>query len=301
MPRPFRVTGNLPALVTPVDAEGRVLGAEVDRLVRRALADGASGVLVAGSTGEGTLLEPPQRVELVDAARTALDGARTSPSPLLACASAPTMGGLLEDVRRLGEAGADAVLVLAPSTQPLRPEELLTVHRDAAAASPVPTLAYHIPQLTGSSLTPESVRELAALPNVVGMKDSSPDAERRAAFRAATRGVEGFSLLTGHAPSLRAALEAGVDGSILAIANVRQRQAVALHRAVADGDGVTAERLQAGLTRTMTAVLEAGASVPAVLKAALQLDGVLEERWCRPPLASIPPARLDRVRTALLH
>jgi dihydrodipicolinate synthase/N-acetylneuraminate lyase len=41
--------------------------------------------------------------------------------------------------------------------------------------------------------------------------------------------------------------------------------------------------------------------VPAVLKAALQLDGLITERWCRPPLRSIPPQRLDQVRTALMR
>jgi hypothetical protein len=41
--------------------------------------------------------------------------------------------------------------------------------------------------------------------------------------------------------------------------------------------------------------------MPAALKAALQLDGVLTERWCRPPLRSVAPAGLDRVRTALLR
>jgi dihydrodipicolinate synthase/N-acetylneuraminate lyase len=118
---------------------------------------------------------------------------------------------------------------------------------------------------------------------------------------AATRDQPGFSVLTGHAPTLAAALRAGADGSILAVSNLRLRQVVALHAAVARGDTDEETRLQEALVRLTRGIGEVGASTPAVLKAALQLDGVLAERWCVPPLASVPPARLDHVRTALLR
>lgn len=295
-------TGSLPALVTPLTPEREVDEHDVAALVRRALADGASGVLVTGSTGEGTLLEPGQRAQVARAARAALDEASGEHpgARLLAGASGPTVDALDEDVARLGAAGADAVLVLAPHTYPLRPEELADLHAGVAERAPVPTLVYHIPQLTGSSLTPDAVAELAGRPGIAGMKDSSPDAERRAAFVAAVAGRADFDLLTGHGPTVRAALEAGASGSITAVANLRQRRVVSLHEAVAAGDTAGAAEHQAALTRLSDGIAAAGASVPAVLKAALQLDGVITERWCRPPLQSVGPGRLDRVRTALM-
>jgi 4-hydroxy-tetrahydrodipicolinate synthase len=302
------IGGCLPALVTPLTPEREVDETGMSALVRRALADGANGVLVAGSTGEGTLLEPQQREQLTRLARDTIDNARTPPadspavrSPiLLAGASGSTVRSLKEDVTRLRTAGADAVLVLAPHTYPLTPEELTHLHLDIAEHAEVPTLVYHIPQLTGSTLTPDAVREVAQHPNIVGIKESSPDPQRRASFLDAVRDVETFDLLTGHAPSILEALAAGAAGSITAIANLRQWQVVTLHAAAADGEP-RAQRLQSGLTRLSQAISEVGASTPAVLKAALQLDGVIAERWCRPPLASIPPSRLDRIRTALLR
>jgi 4-hydroxy-tetrahydrodipicolinate synthase len=304
----LEIGGCLPALVTPLTPEREIDEAGVRALVRRALADGANGVLVAGSTGEGTLLEPQQRALLARLARDTIDNARVAPphSPaahtpiLLAGASGPTVRGLQEDVARLGAAGADAVLVLAPHTYPLTPEELAHLHLEVAEHAEVPTLAYHIPQLTGSALTPETLGEMAQHPNILGIKESSPDARRRAAFIDAVRDVEAFDLMTGHAPTVVEALTAGAAGSITAIANLRQWQVVSLHAAVAAGEA-KAERLQGGLTRLAQAVSEVGASTPAALKAALQLEGVIAERWCRPPLSSIPPNRLDRIRTALLR
>lgn len=301
-----RLRGCLPALVTPLTPDREVDEEDVRTLVVRALADGASGVLVAGTTGEGTLLEPEQRAQVTRAARRALDdhppdgGGAGRPLRLLAGASGPTVDALDRDVERLAQAGADAVLVLAPHTYPLAPEELVDLHLGVAARAPLPTVIYHIPQLTGSSLTVDAVLELAGQPGVLGMKDSSPDAQRRSEFLAAVAHQPDFDLVVGHAPSVQAALEAGAHGSITAVANLRQHRVVALHEAVAAGDTARAHQLQAALTRLSEGIGAAGASVPATLKAALQLDGVIAERWCRPPLRSLDSKRLDRVRTALM-
>jgi 4-hydroxy-tetrahydrodipicolinate synthase len=292
-------TPAFPALVTPLTADGDVHADDLATLVRRAIDAGAAGVLVAGSTGEGALLTPEQRLGAVRVARAA--GAGADGTLLLAGASAPTVDGLVADVTALADAGADEVLVLAPSTYPLRPEEVAACHLEVAERAGVATLVYHFPAITGSSLTPDALREVASHPHVVGVKDSSPDVPRRAAFVVATRGVSGFRVLTGHAPTLAEALRDGADGSITAVANLRLRQVLDLHRAVAAGDEATDASLQAALNTTVTALAAVGGSNPAVLKAALQLEGVIEERWCRPPLASVPPARLDHVRTALLR
>lgn len=302
---PPQLQGSLPALVTPLTPQRQLALDDAAALVHRALDDGASGVLVAGTTGEGALLDPEQRVALTERVRVELaarpDDGRGGTPLLIAGACAPTLAGLHADVARLAAAGADLVLVLAPATYPLRSHELEALHLDVAERAEAPTVVYHIPQITGSSLEPEAVPRLAAHERIVGMKDSSPDAERRARFVAEAAQAEGgFAVVTGHAPTLRDALEAGVAGSILAIANVRQRQAVGLHAAVAAGDGERAGELQRRLTATTEGLHRVGRSMPAGLKAALQLDGVIAERWCVPPLDSVPPDRLDLVRTAML-
>ena len=296
--------GSLPALVTPLDAAREVHLGDVATLVRRAIADGASGVVVAGSTGEGALLEPGKRVALTRAAREVVDdlvaGDGQQRPLVVAGASGATVGDVRDDVARLGDAGADVALVLAPATYPLAPDELVGFHLAVAEEASVPTLVYHIPQFTGSWLAPDALPALAAHPRIAGMKDSSADAGRRAAFASAAADLDGFEVLTGHGPTLQAALEAGVAGSITAIANLRQRHVVRLHAAVAAGDAAEAARLQHAIARTVAAVEAVGSSTQAVLKAALQLEGVVTERWCAPPLLSVPSGRLDQVRTALL-
>lgn len=300
--RAERWWGSVPALVTPLTPEREIDEDGVAALVARALADGAAGVLVASVTGEGTLLTPEQRAQATRRARAALDDAVGAPGAvgLLAGASGPTVEALVDDVTRLAASGADATLVLAPHTQPLTPDELADLHLAVAERAPGPMLVDHAPQLTGSALTPRALGRVLEHPGVTGLLDASPDAERRARFVETAEERPGFRVLTGHAATLHTALEDGVDGSALALANLRQHEVVALHEAVVSGSTERAGRLQERLTRLGEGVGGAGASVPAVLKAALQLDGVIAERWCRPPLRSVSGHRLDRVRTAML-
>lgn len=284
--------GAWPAQVTPLRAPGELDLPAVSRLAGSFVATGAAGVVVAGSTGEGALLSPADRRAVTAAA---VDSGVT----VIAGASGATVDDLHADVERLAGAGADAVLVLAPSTYPLTSDELVDLHVAVADRAAIPTLAYHIPQFTGSALSAEAVGALAEHRNIVGIKDSSPDADRRVTFVRAAAGR--LAIFVGHTPTSAAALRDGVTGSITALANVRLRRILDLHGAVADDDQPAVDRIQASLTATERALRNVPASMPAAVKAAMQLDGTLDERWCLPPLRSVSGDQLDLVRTALLR
>ena len=288
----MELSGAFPALVTPLHAPGELDLTALARLTEEAADLGASGVLIAGTTGEGTLLSPADR-------RAVTAAAVGTGVPVIAGACGATLEDVHADVARLAGTGAQAVLVLAPSYQPLSPVEVVDVHTAIADRADVPTLVYHIPQFTGSVLTTEAVGALAEHRNIVAIKDSSPDADRRAAFISA--GADRLRLLVGHAPTIGAALRAGAAGSITAIANVRMRQVLALHGAVDVGDDTEVDRLQASITGAEEALRAAPGSMSAAVKAAMQLEGRLDERYCVPPLRSVPGSQLDLVRTALLR
>lgn len=289
---PPTLEGSLPALATPMRSPGEVDLAGYVKLCERALADGASGVLVAGTTGEGPLLTPEDRREMTRAVAA-------SGGLVLACASGATLDDVHRDVASLAGAGAQYVLVLAPNYYTLEPDEQVDAHRAVAERADVPTLVYHIPQLTGSALTPEAVAVLSRHDGIAGMKDSSGDAARQATFVREAAG--GFAVMTGHGVTLATSLRAGAAGSITAIANVRQRHVVALHEAVAAGDDAEADRLQEAITACESGLGAVPGVAAAAIKAALQLEGVIEERWCAPPLRAVEPAHLDHIRTALLR
>lgn len=286
------LTGSVPDLVTPMRSAGELDLPGLARRVEQAAEDGADSVLVAGPTGEGPLLTPADR-------RAVTVAAVETGVPVIAGASGATLDDVHADIGRLGGAGAGAVLVLAPGTLPLTGEEVVAVHVDAADRAAVPTLVLHAPQLTGAQLTPEHVARLAGHRNIVGLVDASDDDDRRAAF--VQRAGDALAVLTAWTATAKAARRAGVAGVVLPIANLRGPQVAGLLRDVDDGNEVTAAETQASLAAAEAGLRAVGGSLVAAIKAALQLDGRLDERWCVPPLASVPGNRLDRVRTALLR
>jgi 4-hydroxy-2-oxoglutarate aldolase len=204
----------MPALVTPFTRAG-LIDDDSHRHNLGVLSDvGIDGFLLGGSTGEGPLLEPGERRRLTAVARETL-GRR----PHL------TVGISAESVRQAGtqiaeaeEGGADAVLVLTPTT--LARTSLDAQRRyftEVAAASPLPVLLYSVPKNTGYALDEALSVELAGLDNVVGMKDSGGDAAR--IQRIAGASPDGFVVYNGASASLMLAVIGGAHGGITASTN----------------------------------------------------------------------------------
>jgi len=285
-------TGCIVPLVTPMRSPGELDLSGLQRLIRDVTAAGSGGVLVAGPVGEGPLLAPADRRALIIAARE-MGG------PVLAGVSGGSVDDLHADVARMVGAGADAVVVLAPGAVPLSGDELAALHLAVADRAEVPTLLAYDPRTAASPMAAGTVTRVATHDRIRGVVDLGADLDQRQAFL--TAAGPGFAVLAADTRTLLEALAAGVTGAVVGLANLRAGQLVDLLAASAAGDDTTAARLHASLVACEDGLRASGRSLPAALKAALQLEGLLDERWCVPPLDSVPPNRLDRIRTALLR
>ncbi|MBX6333648.1 MAG: dihydrodipicolinate synthase family protein, partial [Gemmatimonadaceae bacterium] len=206
--------GVIAPVVTPFDAERDEIRGDAFRANLRAhLAQGLAGVLVTGSTGEAALLDDTERRQLVEWARAVVPEDRW----LLAGVGSESTRQTIARARDAAERGADAVLVVAPHYYgPAMTTDALAAHyRRVADASPVPVLLYNIPKYMHFALSPELVHALAAHGNIVGIKDSAGDLERLGGYLEAQSAH--FTVLTGHAGTVYAALEMGAKGGILAV------------------------------------------------------------------------------------
>jgi 4-hydroxy-2-oxoglutarate aldolase len=240
--------GILLPFVTPFDEAGevntRALGANLESWNET----GVVGYVALGSTGERVHLSERECLTVIETARSHV----TAPLSLIVGAGQQSTRLTIEEVRRWAQAGADAVLLITPGyyRAEMSQAALKNYYRAVADASPVPVLLYNIPQLTGITLAPETVAELAAYSNIAGIKDSSGDI---VALGEMLRLVpEDFAILTGHGAALMAALHAGACGAILAVGCFAPRTAVEVHLAMMAGDSERARALQrklAGLVR----------------------------------------------------
>lgn len=208
--------------------------------VRAHIADGLAGIVVGGSTGEAALLSEEERATLLRAARALVPADKL----LIAGTGSESARQCVARCRAAKEAGADAVLVVAPHyySSAMTPDALDRHYRRVADESPLPVLLYNIPKYMHFALPADLVAALARHENVVGIKDSSGDLEMLRGFLAAQSGT--FTVLTGSGAGLHAGMEAGARGGILAVALFAGPLALEVYTTVRD-DGPTGKAVAA--------------------------------------------------------
>lgn len=208
------IGGVMVPVTTPFDpVTGDVAPVAFRENLRRWLSHPLDGLVLFGSTGEGKLLDEDEKLRLLDFARDIVPPDRA----LIVGAGAESTRATIRQLGPLGQIGADAALVSAPPYfgSTLTADAVVDHYRAIADASPVPIIVYHIPKFTHVVLEPGLVGELARHPNIVGLKDSSGDVRRFAAY--SEQVPEDFRLLIGSGALLYTALELGAAGGIVAV------------------------------------------------------------------------------------
>ena len=268
----------MPAIITPFD-DRQELDLDAHRHNLSFLGGlGYQGFVLGGSTGEGPLLEPGERLRLTAASRDSVGD-----DTLLLCGiNAETNRAASQQIAEVAEGGGDIALVLTPTTLSRNRTNFVTAFfREVADESSLPVFLYSVPLVTAYSLPLEAIWELAHHPNVVGMKDSSGDAIRIQRILAGL--PDNFALYNGAAAAVTLALGAGAQGVILAAANYVPRlslEVVAAALETPPGDMKKQHRLSAandGVARY---------GIPGV-KAAAEMVGLRAGR-CRAPLMEVP-------------
>lgn len=208
------LSGLFVPVTTPFDpVTGEVAPVHFRENLRRWLDTPINGYVILGSTGEGALLDEDEAIRLADWARDIIPSMR----PLVAGAGGESTRAVIRLSRRLGEAGADAVLVHPPSYfgVSLGPGDLRDHYLAVAEASPVPVMVYHMPKFTHVTMDAGLMAELSHHPNIAGIKDSSGDLKRFAEYTEACDGS--CRLFVGNGALLFSALELGAAGGIVAL------------------------------------------------------------------------------------
>lgn len=203
--------GILPALITPFDASGKLNASAVERLLARLYAADVHGVYLAGSTGEGMLQPPAQRKQLAEIA------VRHSPpgKQVIIHVGANTTAEAVELAQHAAQIGAHAISSLPPLMGGYSFAEIKTFYEQVAAASELPLLLYYFPEVSPALKTAEQILELAALPNVIGLKFTDYDL-----FTMSRLKQQGATIFYGRDEMLTAGLLFGAAGGIGSFYNV---------------------------------------------------------------------------------
>lgn len=284
--------GSYTPLVTPF-LDGRVDLEAFDRLVERQALGGARGVVVTGTSGEPSSLTVEERAELFDRAVKAAAGRVLT----VAAVGCPDRAGTLALAAAATEAGADAVMVVAPAFVKPSQAGLEEHFRVVAESTHKPVILYNIPGRAAVSIEAATVRRVAeSCPNVVGVKHASPDLDYLTELILSLG--EDFRLFCGLESYSYPFLAVGAAGLMSAVGNLLPRSVAQLCDAVAAGDHETGLRLHRRLFAVNKAVFFDTNPVP--LKAMLAACGVVSAE-VRPPLAPLSAETKKKTMKVLTH
>lgn len=239
------------AAPTPFDRHGQLDLEAVNKLADHHDRLGIRGVFIGGTAGEGPLLPRRMLFELARAT-VAANAGRMATALQITDNSAERM---IENIRYFTAAGVD-LFVIAPPFMCLQPtqEYLFEMYRRVIEASPIPVGIYHRGKSAAVAIAPETIVRLAALPNVVTLKDSACTEEDTRAIIAARdmlRGRKPFFAYSGNEFDCVGAARAGYDGMMIGGACFNGRLAKAVFELARNGRLDEATALQERLNELM--------------------------------------------------
>jgi 4-hydroxy-tetrahydrodipicolinate synthase len=282
------LTGIHVPLVTPFTADGTVARDALERLAHEVIDGGAAGVVALGTTGEPATLSADERRTVIDiCARVCRERSAT----LMVGAGSNDTAASIEALRGLSAwPHTTAALTIVPYFTRPSEQGVVAHFTELAANSPVPLVIYNVPYRTGQAVGAATLRRLARLPGVIGVKQAvgSVDGDT-VAFMADP--PDGFAMLAGDDVFASPLLALGAAGAILASAHLCTGQYVDLVRTWHGGDVDRARRLGHRLA-TLSAALFAEPN-PAVVKAVLHTQGRIPTPAVRLPLLPASPTATE--------
>lgn len=279
-----QIRGAITAMATPFDEDGRVDLDGARRLAAHLLEHGSHGLAIAGTTGECPTLTDGEDIELLSAVR-----AEVGDEALLICGTGTNDTQHSRELTKMAaDAGADASLVVVPYyNKPNRDGIRAHFEAVAAAVPELPMVMYNIPSRVIVNADRELLGELAAVDNIVAVKQANDEE---------LGPIEGLDVLAGNDNAFLRVLEFGGAGGVLVASHVVGPQMREMWDAAQAGDLERARRIDAELQPVFEGLSVTTNPIP--LKAALSMLGLAPDRL-RLPLVSADAEQRAAVRAAL--
>ncbi len=285
-----KLTGILPALVTPFGPDNKIDFQALEVLMTHFRGAGVTGWVPNGSTGEYFSQSTAERRSVLEFVKDFATDAET----LIAGTNAPATREVIEQTAMAKEIGYDTVLLAPPFyTRPTQ-DELIRHYETVLDEVDVNIVLYSYPMKDGADISFELMDHFADNPRVVGIKESSGSLQR--AIEIASRYEGRIQLISGSDDIALDFMFWGADAWICGPSNCMAQACCDLDRAYRSGDLVRAKEIMKTLYRAMN-ILESGKFVQKI-KFGCELQG-LPVGECRAPLGPLTEAEMAEMRAAM--
>src|SRR6186713_1141838 len=285
-----RFTGVGTALITPFTKDGSLDESAIKRLARRQIDGGVHFLSPCGTTGEAPTLTHREKLRVVELVL----GEAKGKAPVLAGAGGYDTREVIELARDMERVGADGLLSVTPYYNKPTQEGLFQHYKAIAEATSLPIVLYNVPGRTGVNLEVATVARLAALPNIVGIKEASGNVVQMSEIIAAV--PDDFVLVSGDDSLAVAAMAVGARGLISVASNAVPAEIVQIIEFADRQDYLAARRLHHWLLPFLQVNFVESNPIP--IKAAMAAMGLMDDTY-RLPLVPASAAARDRIMTVL--
>jgi len=286
----MQFTGCGTALVTPFQPDFSLDEAALRKLVQRQIRAGVDFLVPCGTTGENPTMTRREHLRVVEI--TLQEANRRI--PVLAGAGGYNTHEVVELAQDLEALGADGLLSVTPYYNKPTQEGLFQHYRAIARATRLPIVLYNVPGRCGTNLEPATVKRLAAIENIAGIKEASGNISQMAALANAV--PDEFAILSGDDGIALPLFALGGRGVISVVSNE-----IPAEMAQLCAHGLRGEFAEArAIHRKFLPLMEINfiESNPIPVKAALALMGLLEPVW-RLPMVAPKVENLVRIQAVL--
>jgi 4-hydroxy-tetrahydrodipicolinate synthase len=270
-------TGCGTALITPFSADGSLDEAAMRRLVKRQIEAGINFLVPCGTTGESPTLNRREHLRVVE---ITLEEARGK-VPVLGGAGGYNTAEVIELAGELRHLGVDGILSVTPYYNKPTQEGLYQHYKAIANAVPLPIVVYSVQGRTGVNVEPATLKRLAEIDNIVGVKEASGNIGQMASVLHQV--PESFNVLSGDDAITIPLIALGGRGIISVVSNEIPGEMTKLAQLAMSGDFAGARALQRAWLPLMDVNFVESNPIP--VKAAMAMMGLCEPVWRLPMVA----------------
>jgi 4-hydroxy-tetrahydrodipicolinate synthase len=277
-------------MVTPFRKDLSLDEDALRRLIRRQIAGGINFLVPCGTTGESPTLTHKEHLRVV--AITIEEG--KGKVPVLGGAGGYDTAKVIEMAREIERMGADGILSVTPYYNKPTQEGLYQHYKAIASSISLPIILYNVPPRTNVNIEPATLRRLAEIENIIGVKEASGSIAQMT--QVIQQVPEQFIVLSGDDALTLPLVAMGGRGLISVASNEIPAEMTRLVRLCLTGEFATARALQ----RKLLPLIEVNfiETNPSPVKAAMAEMGLLEPVW-RLPLVPPRPENLAKIRAVL--
>ena len=216
-------TGAATALITPFKSDGTIDFDGLEELIETQIKNGIKAIVVAGTTGEASTLSFEEYGLLIAKSADYINHR----VPLIAGSGSNNTDVATKRSLEAQKRGADGLLIVTPYYNKTTQEGLVQHYLFIADRVRLPIIMYNIPSRTGIKIEPQTMKEIAEHPNIVGLKEASNDISGLADIRAL---CPDLAVYCGNDDQIVPFLSLGSSGTISVLSNLLPNEIQNIHQ-----------------------------------------------------------------------